>query len=1614
MGDFEPHADEARSVLRAALAALVAPVDGEPRPQDLADALWISRLAGLAPVPAADPAPPASAPHPTGPAGPAGPGESAEAPGRPGDEPSPPADARPEPDAEPDGPDDRPDPEDDPGPDPKVELHSRRSLSAGGGPGAEVVQVTRPAALPGALAIARALRPLRRPLRHRAGGLRQLRLDEEATAAATAEAGVLLPVWQRARPRYSVDLLVDTGATMAVWHDLAGELATLLERHGAFAEVRTWSLDTDRTVPHLTVFRRRRRSAAPPPAASGRGWSRPLADPHGRRILFVLTDGVGPAWHGEELAAFLARTAATGPTAALQVLPRRLWHRTALRPAPVEGRAATHNRPAPVFRTEAALPGIPRGAAGAAARAEVRWLPVMEIDADWLAPWADLAAGRSSGWTPMLATPLTGVPRAQRPRRTAAGPIAPAERVAAFRAGSSPNAYRLACHLAAAPLSLPVMRLVQRATVPDSGQRELAELFLSGLLEVRDASADPDETVYEFVDGVREELLAELTRSESVRVLEQVLAKVSGRVAATFGGTLDFRALAAGAGSSGHRLPERSRPFAEVAAAVLAGAGGQHASIARTLGWATGRPVIRRELLTPAPRIVTPPDPPHMIGRRGELAWLTRECERGLAGEGLPQPRAAVVVSAPGLGRRRLVQEYVQRHGERHSFVHWLDGWSSESLQAGLDRLRAALSPDGRSADVPLSTLVADHPGWLIVVDDLRTGIRTRSGSDSSDLFGLAAAGRGCLIVTADSFDSLPVPGSARYVTLRRFTEAELRGEIRARLGEDYARIENSEELQQLLDEMPKRPDELAAWDLDERLAELTAPGGGGAEQAGSIQSVASFRLSSPALAMAAVPSAEGPNELAVYGVDGRVRFLNALYGLELAPPLRLDAGPAVVAMAALGHHSPRSVICTVDADRHLAFWDGTDGSLIRHHGRLPWQPVAMATHTHSDGRVYVLITDADRHVQLWDADAGVPVAYLRRFDGHQLLTVTSVPQADGPSVLLGFDRQGLVRRWAPGELFDSGPSIAEHLDHLRTKAIVGITGDEHRLVVATVGDREEQVQLWRLSGSRRSEVQRRLIAWHFRRIVPLGQGAAGTIWRGRDERDGSAVVIKSFDRAGLRTGAWQPEPFMDRVRRLQALEHPGIAAFLAGAVDDEQLHLVLEFVDGPNLRSVLARRRFSVHNAAMLGQAVAEALDYLHGQGVVHGEVKSSNILVRPDGGPALCDFGFDEASQHTDDLHALGRLLYEMLADTRPPNERTLPPPSAFRPGVPAALDELVLELLREEPGLRPSAAEVARRISASGAPGRPALPPDSDGTPPEPARRRLRFSLLGPLRAWWDEGSPGLGSLRAWWEDESSGLGPLRAWWDEEPVNLGSPKQQAVLAALLLHAPAPVSNDSLVNAVWGDQPPPQAVAAVRTYVARLRKALGDRSHPRGTAELLRSVGDGYAMRVAPGALDASVFDSWIASAAAAEAAGDLRAAHDALRSALELWQGRALEGVPGPYASWERTRLAEKRMTALEDRYAAALGLDRHEEVVEELRLLVTEHPVRERLYALLMLALYRCGRRADALDVYRRLQALRLREFDEEPSPALASLHGRILADDGVLRAPGSVKALLSGP
>ncbi|MDH6123158.1 AfsR/SARP family transcriptional regulator [Kitasatospora sp. GP82] len=247
----------------------------------------------------------------------------------------------------------------------------------------------------------------------------------------------------------------------------------------------------------------------------------------------------------------------------------------------------------------------------------------------------------------------------------------------------------------------------------------------------------------------------------------------------------------------------------------------------------------------------------------------------------------------------------------------------------------------------------------------------------------------------------------------------------------------------------------------------------------------------------------------------------------------------------------------------------------------------------------------------------------------------------------------------------------------------------------------------------------------------------------------------------------------------------------------------------------------------------------------------------------------------------------------------------------------------------------------------------------------------------------------------------LGPVQAWREEQPLSLGSPQQQAVLVALLLNHGRPVSTQDLVDGLWGDRPPPQAVAALRTYVSRLRTVIEPHREVRTPAEVLVSVSDGYALRIPPEALDLAAFEGEYAAAVTAKSSGDFRESHRLLVSALSLWSGRALAGIPGPYAEAQRMRLAERQITTAEERCAAALEIGLHAETVAELSSLAAEHPLRERLRELLMLALYRCGRQAEALGVYTDTRKLLIEELGVEPGSGLGSVHTRILAGDPTL-------------
>jgi DNA-binding NarL/FixJ family response regulator/DNA-binding SARP family transcriptional activator len=251
----------------------------------------------------------------------------------------------------------------------------------------------------------------------------------------------------------------------------------------------------------------------------------------------------------------------------------------------------------------------------------------------------------------------------------------------------------------------------------------------------------------------------------------------------------------------------------------------------------------------------------------------------------------------------------------------------------------------------------------------------------------------------------------------------------------------------------------------------------------------------------------------------------------------------------------------------------------------------------------------------------------------------------------------------------------------------------------------------------------------------------------------------------------------------------------------------------------------------------------------------------------------------------------------------------------------------------------------------------------------------------------------------------LGPLEVVEGGGRVPLGRLKERLVLAVLLLHANEFVSRERLIDELWGESPPPTAKRAVNVYVSQLRKALTGNGHdPIATAD------GGYRLEARADELDAAHLRQLLANARECGAAGELEAAAELLREALALWRGPTLAGLQlESHGRDEVAQLDELRLTALMDRIDFDLALGRHEDVLGELHVLVGEHPLRERLRAQLMLALYRADRQAEALEAYQQAREVLVEELGIEPSPALQRLQKGILIQDPALELPAGSTA-----
>ncbi|MFI1799248.1 SAV_2336 N-terminal domain-related protein [Streptomyces sp. NPDC020379] len=462
-------------------------------PEEIADAVWLAQWITPAARAGAGPEPePARAPG-TG----ASPAADTTAPAAAPGTPPAPADHRPVRHAERSGP---------------VSLYAgepHRPRRARARDGAFPVRVPMAASLPGLLGLQRAMRPLRgyRPLAEPPRGP----LDEEATADRAARTGVLDPLYRRGERRAAaMQLLMDVSPSMVVWERMLEELRQTCAQLGVFSDVQVRYLHRAADGTPLVGT-----SAVPGRAPGSALHPRPadqFRDPTGRRLTLVISDCVGPLWQEGRAQRLLHHWSLTAPLAVVQPLPPRLWPRTAL---PADAGLLTRD-PGPGSR----LGFDPRGY-GPPPPPGALPVPVLLPTREALGTWARLLSGPgrttvrgAAGWV------LPGHP-ALRPPAPATGPAPTAdELLRAFRASASPGALRLAVHLAAVPLALPVMQVVQRAMLPDTGPMELAEVLLSGLLwQLPDPDQGPGHW-YEFVDGVREMLLQSLDQGAAALVLK--------------------------------------------------------------------------------------------------------------------------------------------------------------------------------------------------------------------------------------------------------------------------------------------------------------------------------------------------------------------------------------------------------------------------------------------------------------------------------------------------------------------------------------------------------------------------------------------------------------------------------------------------------------------------------------------------------------------------------------------------------------------------------------------------------------------------------------------------------------------------------------------------------------------------------------------------------------------------------------------------------------------------------------------------------------------------------------------------------------------------------------
>lgn len=680
-------------------------------------------------------------------------------------------------------------------------------------------------ALPERRGISRALRPLGR--RQPAPHLRLL--DEEATAVRAARDGLWLPEW-RAAPwrRFEMALVVDTTVAAEIWQQTVREFRLLLERQGAFRDVRTYVLDSSGCDPGDVTVRSEGGVRHP--------WQY-LVEPAGNRIVLVLTDTIGRAWHTDAVGHVLWAWGRVMPVAVVQTLAQRLW---------AWGGLATRR-----LKLSAPAPGVPNG------RLRVQGLPgdavpvpVLGLSAEWMAGWARLLTAPGSEWVETTAA-LVGSRTGPAPRLPEEERLSAAESVLRFRTYASADGFQLAGLLAATPLSPQLMSLVQRVLLPGSDLSTLAEVMLGGLMtRLPGADGDTEAVAYEFHAGVREELLATSRRSDTARVA-RVLDQYAGeRHAAlrSFRLTLDDPEQ-----SREFEVSPESVPYLRVQAAVFRALSGPYAKwshrIRRSLGehrtrdpgggpqssvdqekpltitdaqpdqpgagapppegddvTAPGTPMFtgeRQPGTTAQPQVWghVPLRNPDFVGR-GELLHQLQQ-RLGEAGPTAVLPEA--LHGMGGVGKSQTVVEYIYRHASEYDVVWWIAAERQEQIRQSFVELAKRLGVAGAAAAdtaVPavLEALRRGEPysRWLLVFDN---------ADRPQDVRRFFPAGTGHIVVTSRNSEW---GGYARPVEVDLFTREESI-ELLHRRGGDLDDAE-ADALAEALGDLPLAVEQAAAW----------------------------------------------------------------------------------------------------------------------------------------------------------------------------------------------------------------------------------------------------------------------------------------------------------------------------------------------------------------------------------------------------------------------------------------------------------------------------------------------------------------------------------------------------------------------------------------------------------------------------------------------------------------------------------------------------------------------------------------------------------------------------------------------------------------------------------